>query len=292
MVLRKLSQSFKVSLAIVLSVMTSGVPTSMAYATQPDELGKETVVQNDSTGAVNAAVAREVCPNSTFTPETGGWEKTDGLSATTFNVPQKTGFTVTQICYKASTTVNYPAVSSTVTSTVTNSNNQVQNLSHVSVYYTKNAVTADPCAANFFPEYQMWEITWGRQFSDTSSEPTFTPQSNGGLVTINGVETTWNDYHLYVTVTQVNTGRTVTYGFADGTIRTAVVSADVNNCPSVVWTETSPPTVTACETQLGAIHSTNVAPNGWTFPSDAEYVNGGAKLNVSGTNPDTTWDET
>lgn len=45
--------------------------------------------------------------------------------------------------------------------------------------------------------------------------------------------------------------------------------------------------VTTCPAVLPTIYSTNKAHNGWTIPADAQYVNGGIQLNVSG-----NWDET
>lgn len=49
---------------------------------------------------------------------------------------------------------------------------------------------------------------------------------------------------------------------------------------------TTCPAPTVC-TNMPTTHSTNLAKNGWTLPADAEYVDGGIKLNVSG-----SWDET
>lgn len=98
-----------------------------------------------------------------------------------------------------------------------------------------------PCATNYFPEEDMWEITWGQQF-DSNDAATFTQASYGGLIGINdgpvpsyitdNPDWTW----LYVTGAQVEAGRTVTYHFADETLITAVVSADGEGCPAVVWT--------------------------------------------------------
>jgi hypothetical protein len=99
-----------------------------------------------------------------------------------------------------------------------------------------------PCDTNYFPEEDMWEITWGRQFSDDGALPTFTQQSYGGLVGLNdgpvpqymvdNPDWQW----LYVTGAQIEAGRTVTYHFADGTLITAVATADGDGCPAVVWT--------------------------------------------------------
>jgi len=129
MIRTKLSQTFKICLALMLSVLSTNIlPVASAYA------------------------ATDTCSNTTFTAATGGWVKTEGLSSTTFTVPQITGYTVTQICYKASNTVVFPAVSTTVTSTVTNpGNGSIQNLSHVSVYYTPNVTTVTPTAPSVNP---------------------------------------------------------------------------------------------------------------------------------------------
>jgi len=146
MLLKRFSQTFKICLALMLSVLSTGIlQTVPVYADPPVNNGQET------------------CPNDTFTTETGGWDKTDGLSSTTFEVPQKAGFTVTQLCYKASDEVEYPAVSSTITSTVTNRNGQVQNLSHVSVYYTPTVTTtviALPAAPSVNDLCDVGNATW------------------------------------------------------------------------------------------------------------------------------------
>lgn len=78
------------------------------------------------------SAVQEVCPETG-----GGWIKVDELSSTTYDYTAPTGKLVSRVCYKASTTVNYleidPAQESVkVTSTVLNSNDKVQNLSHAS----------------------------------------------------------------------------------------------------------------------------------------------------------------
>ena len=100
-----------------------------------------------------------------------------------------------------------------------------------------------PVCTYDFTAQKMWEVTWGYGFEDRNGgTPKFTPQSNGGIETINGSPTTWNSPHLYVT----NRGSTVnqsyrnTYGFKDGTVRTVNVSwSNVNGCqtPNIVWAQ-------------------------------------------------------
>ncbi|MFC5730324.1 MULTISPECIES: hypothetical protein [Nocardioides] len=71
------------------------------------------------------AAAADVCPDG------DGWDKVDGLSGTSYTYTPPEGFTVTQNCYKASTTVRFGS-GPTVTSTVKNKNGKVQDLSHAS----------------------------------------------------------------------------------------------------------------------------------------------------------------
>lgn len=81
-------------------------------------------------GSVAAkANGQETCPNS------APWVKVDGLSGTSFTYTAPDGYQIVEWCYKASTTVVYGSAngsSVTVTSTVTNKNGQVQDLSHAS----------------------------------------------------------------------------------------------------------------------------------------------------------------
>lgn len=91
-------------------------------------------------GAAAATASQDsTCPRTDFTEADGGWVKYDGLTGTSFTVPQKSGFTVDQICYKAATEVVPIGATGTVVSTVTNQNGNVQELSHVSVHYQKDA---------------------------------------------------------------------------------------------------------------------------------------------------------
>lgn len=74
---------------------------------------------------------QETCPSG------DGWDKVDGLSGTSYTYTAPAGKEIVAWCYKAATTVNSgdvvpPASSYTVTSTVTNQNGQVQDLSHAS----------------------------------------------------------------------------------------------------------------------------------------------------------------
>jgi hypothetical protein len=89
------------------------------------------------------------------------------------------------------------------------------------------------CAFDF-PDQKMWEVSWGWSFDDRNgNEPKFTATDNGGLVEINDKPTDWTDPHLYVTGPVKD--RVVKYTFADGTIRTATVSAGADACPVIEW---------------------------------------------------------
>lgn len=77
------------------------------------------------------ANGQETCPDG------GDWEKKDGLSGTSYNYDAPTGKLIVEWCYKSSTTVNYgsvnpPQASVSITSTVKNDNNKVQDISHAS----------------------------------------------------------------------------------------------------------------------------------------------------------------
>lgn len=72
-----------------------------------------------------SAAGQETCPKD------APWVKVDGLSGTSFTYTPPAGYTVADNCYKASTAVHYGS-GQTVTSTVTNHNGKVQNLSHAS----------------------------------------------------------------------------------------------------------------------------------------------------------------
>ncbi len=86
------------------------------------------------------------CPGTTFADPGGGWVKYERLGqVTTFTYPQKPGYVVEQVCYKASTTVVGDApVTGTVTSQVFNRHHIRQNLSHVSVKYVPRPVPPKP----------------------------------------------------------------------------------------------------------------------------------------------------
>lgn len=110
---------------------------------------------------------------------------------------------------------------------------------------SSNCLPDNPCSANYLPKDKMWEITWGKQFSDTNGVSTFKMGSYGGLVRLNGgpvpsymtAEPNW--HWLYVTPGDVARGRVVTYGFRDKTIITATVSGTAAGCPSVAWVTSS-----------------------------------------------------
>jgi hypothetical protein len=113
-------------------------------------------------------------------------------------------------------------------------------------------VVAPVCTYDFTAE-KMWEVTWGYGFEDRNGgTPVFDMQSNGGLVSLNGgavpgyMTPTW--HWLYVTDNGNYTPRHYTYGFADGTIRTADVTfSNVNGCqiPTIVWGMQEPLPATA-----------------------------------------------
>ncbi len=90
-----------------------------------------------------SANGQETCPNS------GGWEKVDGLSGLTYTFTAPDGKLISEWCYKASTTVIYgvvepPQNSFTVESTVLNPNgNAYQELSHAS-FLLVDKVTETP----------------------------------------------------------------------------------------------------------------------------------------------------
>ena len=83
------------------------------------------------------SVGQETCP------EGNGWVKVDDLSGTTYTYTPPAGFTVTDNCYKASTSVVFGS-GPTVTSTVTNQNGQVQELSHASFLLVPITTTTEP----------------------------------------------------------------------------------------------------------------------------------------------------
>ena len=76
--------------------------------------------------------AQETCPTN------GTWTKTDGVTGTSVTVTAPAGKLIAEVCYKAATGVVYypvtpPASSVTITSTVTNANDEVQAISHYSI---------------------------------------------------------------------------------------------------------------------------------------------------------------
>jgi LPXTG-motif cell wall-anchored protein len=117
---------------------------------------------------------------------------------------------------------------------------------------TQDEITECPvdCTTRYdFDAQKMWEVTWGYGFSDRNGgAPTFTMQSNGGLVGLDGgpvpsYMANNPDWHwLYVTDGKDNNH---TYQFADGTTRTVTVTfadgEDGCSYPTIVWGETPPP---------------------------------------------------
>jgi hypothetical protein len=103
----------------------------------------------------------------------------------------------------------------------------------------------DPCPSDFTSN-SMWEVTWGYGFEDRNGgSPVFTMDSHGGLTGLNGgavpsyMTDAANWHWLYVT--KPATDRTVTYQFADGTVRSATITGDSDGCPTIVWDHTPPP---------------------------------------------------
>lgn len=185
---------------------------------------KDSVLTALSSGAVVSRTAPIVIQSGSYSESSSGsWNMPSSSSWTSATVP----------------------TSLTVTITRTSGPNLVESVS-ITPTMGPFATLAEvmpvaPVCTYDFQSLKMWEVTWGWGFADRNGNaPKFTPQSNGGLETINGAPTTWNDYHLYVTdrgATQ-NTSYQNTYGFADGTFRTVNISwNDVNGCqiPTIVW---------------------------------------------------------
>ncbi len=84
------------------------------------------------------------CPHTTFLDPLGGWIKYDGLTGTTYTYPQKPGYVVAGVCYKASTTTAYVTPTGTITSTVTNDNGEIKEISHASVLYLPRPIPPKP----------------------------------------------------------------------------------------------------------------------------------------------------
>lgn len=211
MALRKLSQTLRICLALMVAVFSTGIlPASVAYATPG---------QNNGVGG-----GQEVCPDTTFTEENGGWVKTEDLTSTTFPVPPKTGFTVTDICYKASNDAVYPEVSTTVTSTVTNQNGEVQNLSHVSVYYTKDQVVP---TGSLSVSTDCEEITFDENgFTPEDATVTFTLDGVAATAGAHAVAAGSHTVVMFVNGTQVDS-KTVTVSACEEE-RTVITTPNVN----------------------------------------------------------------
>ncbi|WP_010539598.1 hypothetical protein [Dietzia alimentaria] len=103
-----------------------------------------------------------------------------------------------------------------------------------------------PCNVNYFQPGKggpMWEITWGRQYDDTSGTAIFKASSYGGVTQYNGGPVpaymdpvdhpNWQNW--YVTPRSIENNATVRLDFADGTVWHYRVSADANGCPAVEW---------------------------------------------------------
>lgn len=99
-----------------------------------------TTIGNGQVSATGPGQGQETCPNTNFNPFFGGWVKYDNLHGKSFTYPAKTGFTATQVCWKAGTTVKYVGPANPVWSTAVNWRGHIQDLSHVSVYYQKDKV--------------------------------------------------------------------------------------------------------------------------------------------------------
>lgn len=94
----------------------------------------------------------------TTCPQTDGWVKVDHLSGFSYTYTAPEGYLVDQTCYKAATQIVYeivnpPASPVTVTSTVTNSNGQLQELSHASFHLIEipRATPVTPTATPITP---------------------------------------------------------------------------------------------------------------------------------------------
>jgi hypothetical protein len=87
-----------------------------------------------------------------------------------------------------------------------------------------------------------------------------------------------------VTATLVNPS---THDFAAAANGYVVAGDGLTATYTVTHQFTNAPCVDVCPAQLGTNLSTNTDKNGWTVPSEAEYVNDGIKLNVPG-----GWDST
>lgn len=162
-------------------------------------------------GATAASAGQETCPNTSFDATTGGWVKHDNLSGTSFDIPEKDGFVVTDVCYKASTTVVYPGTADPVVSTVLNKpagepGSNVQALSHVSVYYepvqpapvevdvTAPVLTAPTCEAPGSLDYEdTADYTW--QVTGPDSAKVLTAVATSAEVTLVG-QTEFGPYDL------------------------------------------------------------------------------------------------
>jgi hypothetical protein len=151
--------------------------------------------------------------------------------------------------YLAADDYSYPSVMVAAGSTVVKSYSINSNVAVRSTFgperkwdfdWTTFSIAYGVCKYDFQAQ-KMWEVTWGHSFENRNGlAPVFTPSSHGGLTTINGSPTSWNDYHLYVTDkgAALNAPYQNTYGFADGTVRTVDVSwSDVNGCqiPNISW---------------------------------------------------------
>lgn len=84
------------------------------------------------------------------------------------------------------------------------------------------------CPTNYFKTQKMWEISWGRQYSDTNGTTTFTMASNGGLKFLNDqpLPSYFKNNFRWLYVNDPVADRTVKYGFADGTVTTVEVNTD------------------------------------------------------------------
>lgn len=124
------------------------------------------LIMPSATQTVNASPAlQETCSH------TGDWVKVDGLSGTSYTYTAPAGYLITEWCYKASTTVNSgvvnpPSASVTVTSTVTNTNGQTQDLSHAS--FKLIAIESGECEETD-TVYGLWS-DWAVDPNDNSQE--------------------------------------------------------------------------------------------------------------------------
>lgn len=120
-------------------------------------------------------------------------------------------------------------------------------------------IPEDPCDINYFPDEEMWEISWGAAYY--VQRASFDKDSYGGLTAVNGGDVpayiadagTWRWW--YVTREGMNApgGTQVDLEFADGTHWRGEAVPDANGCPAVTWTPNPPEETAAPSGSLGSL---------------------------------------